>query len=59
LLQIDPSIRAIIASGYVDDPVIEDYSCYGFQGALTKPFKGEEMKSLVEKILAGVIAGKE
>jgi hypothetical protein len=43
----------------VDDPVIEDYSYYGFQGALTKPFKGEEMKSLVEKILGGVIAGKE
>ncbi|MCX5827457.1 MAG: PAS domain S-box protein [Deltaproteobacteria bacterium] len=51
LLKIDPSIKAIIASGYVDDPVIEHFSDYGFQGALTKPFKGEEMKSLVEEIL--------
>jgi len=53
LLKIDPSIRAIIASGYVDDPVIANYSDYGFQGALTKPFKREEMKSLVEKVLHG------
>jgi len=53
LLKIDPSIRAIIASGYVDDPVIENYADYGFQGALKKPFKGEEMKSLMNKILYG------
>jgi PAS domain S-box-containing protein len=51
LLKINPSIRAIIASGYVDDPGIENYAGYGFQGALKKPFKGEEMKHLVEKIL--------
>ena len=53
LLKIDPAIKAIIASGFVDDPVIENYADYGFQGALRKPFKGEEMKSLVEEILHG------
>jgi two-component system cell cycle sensor histidine kinase/response regulator CckA len=51
MLKIDPSIKAIIASGFVDDPVIENFANYGFQGALKKPFKREEMKSLVEKIL--------
>ena len=53
LLKIDPSIRAIIASGSENDPRIENYADYGFQGALTKPFKKEEMKVLVEKILRG------
>ena len=53
LLKIDPSIKAIIASGYVDDPVIENYADFGFQGALTKPFKIEVMKYLAEKILHG------
>ncbi|MCX5842021.1 MAG: ATP-binding protein [Deltaproteobacteria bacterium] len=53
LLKIDPSIKAIIASGFVDDPVIENYADYGFLGALKKPFKGEEMKRLLEKILNG------
>jgi two-component system, cell cycle sensor histidine kinase and response regulator CckA len=51
LLKIDPEIRAIIASGYADDPVIEHYGDYGFRGALKKPFNGEEMKNLVENIL--------
>jgi len=53
LLKIDPGIRAIIASGYIDDPVIKNFADYGFRGALKKPFKGKEMKSLVEKILHG------
>ncbi|MEN6317661.1 MAG: PAS domain S-box protein [Syntrophaceae bacterium] len=53
MLKINPAIKAIIASGYVDDPVIENYADYGFQGALTKPFKREEMECLVEKILHG------
>ena len=46
-------IRAIIASGYVDDPVMENHADYGFQGALTKPFKGKEKKSFVAKIIHG------
>jgi len=53
LLKIDPSVKAIIASGYADDPVIENYGDYGFQGALTKPFKREGMEYLVENILHG------
>lgn len=53
LLKIDPSIKAIIASGFVDDPVIENFADYGFLGALKKPFKREEMKYLVKKILHG------
>jgi two-component system cell cycle sensor histidine kinase/response regulator CckA len=53
LLKIAPSIKAIIFSGYVDDPVMLNYADYGFQGALRKPFKREEMKSLVENVLWG------
>jgi PAS domain S-box-containing protein len=50
LLKIDPKIKAIISSGYVSDPVIEQYERYGFLGSLKKPFKGNELKNLVEKI---------
>jgi PAS domain S-box-containing protein len=53
LLKIDPGVKAIIASGYVDDPVIGNYTNYGFQGALQKPFKAEEMTELVKKVLEG------
>ncbi len=51
LLQIDHDVRAIIASGYVDDPVLENYADYGFRGALKKPFRSEELKLLLEEIL--------
>lgn len=51
LLMIDPGVRAIIASGYVDEPVLENYGNYGFLGALKKPFKGEEIRKIVETIL--------
>ncbi|MFZ4437934.1 MAG: PAS domain-containing protein [Syntrophales bacterium] len=51
LLAIAPTIKAILVSGYVDDPVMLNYADHGFQGALRKPFTREEMKSLVEKVL--------
>jgi PAS domain S-box-containing protein len=51
LMKIDPAVKAIIASGYLDDPVIENYEAYGFRGALKKPFNREELESILEKIL--------
>jgi len=51
LLKINPAIKAIVASGYVADPVMEYYSNYGFLGAMKKPFQRAEMKYLVEKVL--------
>ena len=51
LLAIAPTIKAILVSGYVDDPVMLNYADHGFQGALRKPFTREEMKHLLEKVL--------
>ena len=51
LLAIAPTIKAILVSGYVDDPVMLNYADHGFQGALKKPFTREEMKHLLEKVL--------
>jgi CheY-like chemotaxis protein len=38
LLEIDPGVRAVVMSGHSDDEVMQDYSRYGFKGALGKPF---------------------
>jgi two-component system, cell cycle sensor histidine kinase and response regulator CckA len=43
----DPSIRAIIVSGYVDDPVMEHHKDYGFRAALKKPFRFDEFDKAV------------
>jgi PAS domain S-box-containing protein len=48
-----PEVKAVISSGYMKDPVIEEYWKYGFAGAIAKPYSLEELKGLLEKILAG------
>jgi PAS domain S-box-containing protein len=50
LLKIDPQVKAIIFSGFNDDPVIENYSNYGFLAALTKPFTRKEIQAVLEDI---------
>lgn len=51
LFSIDPDIRAIVSSGYINDPVIARYKDYGFAGAITKPYKAKELKELIEKVV--------
>jgi two-component system, cell cycle sensor histidine kinase and response regulator CckA len=35
---IDPSVKAVVSSGYSDSPAIANYSEYGFSAVLNKPF---------------------
>jgi PAS domain S-box-containing protein len=51
-LAIHPEVRVVISSGYANDPVIEDFSNYGFVGAIVKPYTLMELKTTLEKILA-------
>ncbi|OKY75568.1 MAG: hypothetical protein BM485_07500 [Desulfobulbaceae bacterium DB1] len=39
LKELDPDIRAIVASGYANDPVMSNFREYGFLGALHKPYQ--------------------
>ncbi len=49
LLEIDPDVKAVVASGYAKDPVLANYKDYGFKGIITKPFNIKELcKSLLE-----------
>ena len=48
-----PEVKAVISSGYMNDPVIEEYWKYGFVGAMIKPYSLMELKSSLEKILTG------
>ena len=50
LLKIDPEIRAIVCSGYFDDPIMADFEAYGFKGAIAKPYRKDDLKSALEKI---------
>jgi len=51
LLTIDPHVRAIVSSGYADDPVMANYAEYGFKGAAAKPYTQKELREIVGNVL--------
>ncbi|MBI5848098.1 MAG: response regulator [Nitrospirae bacterium] len=48
---LDPKVKAIVSSGYANDPVMGEYALYGYSGALVKPYRLEALKEMLEKIL--------
>lgn len=53
LLEIDPAIKAIVSSGYSDDPIMADYKKYGFKGCIAKPYKMAEVSRIVNEVIRG------
>ncbi|MBM3265919.1 MAG: response regulator [candidate division Zixibacteria bacterium] len=51
LREIDPSIKAVVSSGYSADPVMIDYRALGFRGLLRKPFDFVEMGNTVDRLI--------
>lgn len=50
LLEMDPGAKVIVSSGYCNDPVLANYTEYGFFAMLAKPFKVENFSEVLEKI---------
>ncbi len=50
LREIDPDVRAIVSSGYSNDPVMANYQEYGFKGVMAKPYKLDLLKELVKDL---------
>ena len=53
LLGIDPDIRAIVSSGYHDDPVMTGFGTYGFKAAVAKPYTMQELARAVDAVIHG------
>ncbi len=51
ILKIDPNAQVIVISGYSRDPILANYSDYGFVGKLVKPFQMQEMKEVLNKVI--------
>jgi len=53
LLEMDPGVKAIVSSGYSNDPVMAKYDEYGFKGVVTKPYSIEELGRVLYDVLGG------
>jgi len=50
LREIDPGVRAIVSSGYSQDPVMASYADCGFAAALPKPYRIQELVDVIKEI---------
>jgi PAS domain S-box-containing protein len=50
LRDIDPNVKAIVSSGYSDNPVLSNYKDYGFSGILSKPYVIEDVLKAIHEL---------
>jgi DNA-binding NarL/FixJ family response regulator len=53
LKDIDPDVRAVVSSGYSDDPVMSEFKKYGFRGVVAKPYGIGELIEILNKVMDG------
>ncbi len=51
LKEINPDIKAIVSSGYFQNPVMSKYSNDGFKGFVVKPYKSRDLGKEVTRVL--------
>ncbi len=52
LWELDPGVRAIVASGYSDHPVMAEPGKFHFAGVIVKPFRLGDLARVLEKVMA-------
>jgi CheY-like chemotaxis protein len=58
LLEIDPEVKAIAMSGYIDSPVILEPGRHGFKAALEKPFDAGKLQEILSLVISSPSGGK-
>ena len=51
LKAFDPKVKAVVSTGYSNDPVVLDFAGYGFSGKLLKPYKINDLKQILEQLI--------
>ncbi len=49
---LDPDVKALVSSGYANDPVMANYKDYGFCGVVPKPFMVEELSKVLSEVFS-------
>jgi PAS domain S-box-containing protein len=51
LRELDPDVKAIVASGYANDPIMVDYQAYGFVSRITKPYRTDTLYQTLQEVI--------
>ena len=50
LLKINPNVKAIVMSGFIEEEKKDYYKELGFSAVLPKPFKLKQLREIIEKV---------
>jgi len=48
----DPQVKAVVSSGYSDDPVMAHHQEYGFRAVVEKPYRLEDLSRVLAQVMA-------
>ena len=51
LLELDPTARVVVSSGFRQDAVLQDPQAHGFSGVLDKPYRQEDLGAMLREQL--------
>ncbi len=52
LRAIDPNVRAIVSSGYSNDPIMANFRQHGFNDVVVKPYDLDELGRVLNRVLS-------
>jgi CheY-like chemotaxis protein len=50
LKKLDPNVKALVSSGYSNDPILSNFRDYGFQGVVKKPYRIQDMSDALRSL---------
>ena len=51
LKKLDPNVKALVSSGYSNDPIMSNFRDYGFQGVVKKPYRIQDMSDALHSVI--------
>ncbi len=54
LKALDPNIKALVSSGYSNDPIMSNFRDYGFKGVVKKPYLIQDMSDALQSVISEI-----
>lgn len=51
MIEIDPTVNAIVSSGYANDATMSRYQDFGFHGVIAKPYEAADLGKVVHEVI--------